>query len=71
MAVFRVSGMRQIEIDVFDKQGRYQYALELPAGLKTERMKFLPFGFALIESDGDFSVYREYKIKNLPEVFGK
>jgi len=34
-----------------------------------ENMKFLPFGFALTESAGDCSVYREYRIKNLPDVF--
>ncbi|MGB8959404.1 MAG: hypothetical protein WCC00_10410 [Candidatus Aminicenantales bacterium] len=29
---------------------------------------FFSTGFAVIEQDGDYGVYREYRIKNLPEV---
>jgi hypothetical protein len=71
LAVFRVSGIKEIEVDVFDEKGQYQYALEFPSDVNMAYMKFLAFGFAAMESEGDYMVYHEYKIKNLPEVFGR
>ncbi len=71
IAVFRVSGVQQVEIDIFDEKGQYVYALEFPSGLKVENIRFITFGFAMTESEEDYMVYREYRIKNLPEVFGK
>jgi len=71
LAVYRVSGIQKVEIDVFDAQGRYLYVLAFSSDLNTDNLKFLPFGFATIEPSGDYSVYREYRIKNLPEIFGR
>jgi len=70
LAVFRVSGPGVFEIDVFSPEGEYLYALVPPPGVKLDEAEFFSSGFAIVEQDGDYSVYREYRIKNLPEVFG-
>lgn len=71
LAVYRVSGVKKFEIDVFDPQGRYLYALIPPAGVKMDGAQFFASGFGTVEEAGDSLVYREYRVKNLPEVFGK
>jgi hypothetical protein len=71
LGVFRITGPNKTELDVFDPEGRYLYAVIVPPGLQTDYMKFFSFGYAVIEPDGDYSVYREYRIKNLPDIFGK
>jgi len=70
-AVFRVSGPEMFEIDVFSPEGECLYALIPPDGVKMNEAVFFSSGFSVIEADGDYSVYREYRIKNLPEVFGR
>jgi len=70
-AVFRVSGPEMFEIDIFSPAGECLCALIPPEGVKMSEAVFFSSGFALIEPDGDYSVYREYRIKNLPEVFGR
>jgi hypothetical protein len=69
LAALRVTGPKRVEIDVFDPEGRYVYALRLPEGVRLERHHFTSFGFATQETQGDYPVYREYRIKNLPAVF--
>jgi hypothetical protein len=71
LGVFRISGPKKTELDVFDAEGRYLYILLSPSDLRTDYLKFFSSGYATIEQDGDYSVYREYRIKNLPEIFGK
>jgi hypothetical protein len=70
LAVFRVSGVEQSEIDVFSPQGECLYSLVPPKGVRMNDAIFFSTGFATIEQNGDYSVYREYRIKNLPPVFG-
>jgi hypothetical protein len=70
LGVFRVSGPGTFEIDVFSPKGECLYALIPPTDVKMDRAYFFSSGFATIEQDGDYSVYREYRITNLPEVFG-
>jgi hypothetical protein len=70
LAVYRVSGVEKFEIDVFSPQGECLYSLVPPKDVKMDDAVFFPSGFATIEQDGDYSVYREYRIKNLPAVFG-
>jgi hypothetical protein len=69
MGVYRVIGMKKTEMDVFDSDGRYLYVLLLSVDLRTSSLRFFSTGFGTIEQDGDYSVYREYRIKNLPEIF--
>lgn len=71
LAVFRVSGVKKFEIDVFDSQGLYLYAVLPPPDVKMDEVHFFSFGFGTVEESGDYPVYREYWIKNLPEIFGK
>jgi hypothetical protein len=71
LAVIRVKGAEAFEIDVFDPSGRYLYALIPPVGFKADKTQFFATGFAAIEESEDSFVYREYRVKNLPEVFGK
>jgi hypothetical protein len=70
LAVYRVSGVEKFEIDVFSPQGECLYSLVPPKDAKMDEAVFFSTGFATIEQDGDYSVYREYRIKNLPAVFG-
>jgi hypothetical protein len=67
--VFRIVGMRKLEIDVFDPDGSYVYALQPPRGMSFEYASFHDRGFAVTELAGDFSIYSDYRIKNLPRIF--
>ncbi|MDD8025394.1 MAG: hypothetical protein PHI34_02690 [Acidobacteriota bacterium] len=71
LAAFRVTGPEQFEIDVFSPKGEYLYALVPPVGIELRQVQFFSTGFAVLEMEGDSFAYREYRIKNLPEIFGK
>lgn len=71
LGVFRITGPKKTELDIFDAEGRYLWAVIVPPDLRTDSLGFFSTGFGTIESDGDFQVYREYRIKNLPEIFEK
>ena len=71
LVVRRVSGIKKLEADIFDPDGRYLYALKMPEGISLERASFHGSGFSLIEYKEDYPVYIDYRIKNLPDVFGK
>jgi hypothetical protein len=71
LAVFRITGANTIELDIFDPEGRYLFNAIVPAGLRSGELQFFSTGLGAIEQDGDYSVYREYRIKNLPEIFSK
>jgi hypothetical protein len=70
-AAYRVCGPQLFEIDVFNPKGEYLYALIPPAGVNFEKATFFSSGFGTVESVEDSFVYCEYRIKNLPEIFGK
>jgi hypothetical protein len=71
LAAFRVTGAEKFEIDVFDPQGRYLYVLIPPPDVKMDRVQFFAFGFGTVEQAEESPIYREYRVNNLPEVFGK
>jgi hypothetical protein len=71
LLVRRICGPKETEVDVFDGEGRYVYALKSPQGTSFDRVTFHDRGYSTIETKGDFTVYVDYRIKNLPEVFGK
>ena len=71
LAVYRVSGLREDEIDIYDPDGRYVYVMELPEGMELRRPVFLDFGFSTIEDRDDIPVYVEYRVKNLPDIFSE
>jgi hypothetical protein len=73
LGVFRITGPEKMELDVFDPEGRYLYAVKLPEKPRSYQLEFFASGYAVIEyemADG-YAVYREYRIKNLPEIFRK
>ena len=70
IAVYRVSGVKTCEVDVFDQEGRFVYIIKPPQGVSLETAKFYSFGFATKETQEDeLLVYAEYIIKNLPDIF--
>ncbi len=69
LAVYRITGLKKYEVDVFDDQGRYIYRFELPENINLDNAVFYDFGFTTVETVDDFPVYVEYKVKNLPEIF--
>ncbi|NQT80050.1 MAG: hypothetical protein HQ555_06635 [Candidatus Aminicenantes bacterium] len=70
LAVYRVSGVKTFEVDVFDQDGRFVYIIKPPQGVSLETVKFYSFGFAARETQEDeLLVYTEYRIKNLPDIF--
>jgi len=71
LLVWHVSGLKKLEIDVFNADGQYLYALHPPAGKSFEGMVFHGRGFAVIESAGDYLIYVDYRITNLPDIFEK
>ena len=69
LAVYRISGPKEFVIDIFDKEGRYIYAIDPSVNVLFDRAVFYDFGFSTIEYREDIPVYVEYKVKNLPEIF--
>jgi hypothetical protein len=71
LAVLRITGPEEVEIDIFDSEGRYIHALEVPQGMSLEQVQFFDRGFATQETAGDYPVYVEYRITNLPAIFSR
>lgn len=71
LAVYSIDGVETFRIDVFDPEGRFMYVLKPPQGLSLEHAEFNDFGFALREEKEDRDIYVEYRVMNLPEIFGK
>jgi hypothetical protein len=71
LLVSRISGPKESEIDVFDGEGRYIYALKPPQGQSFLRARFHAKGYGTTETKDEYQIYVDYRIKNLPEVFGK
>ncbi len=69
LAVYRISGIKKYEIDIFDSEGKYIYILDPPENISLERVDFYDFGFTTVEERDDMPVYVEYGIKNLPKIF--
>jgi len=70
LAVYRVSGVKTFEVDVFNPEGRFVYIMKPPQEVSLETAKFYSFGFTIRETQEDeLLVYSEYKIKNLPDIF--
>ena len=71
VAVYVITGLGSFNIDVYDSEGRFLYVLKPPQGVSLEHSKFYDFGFALREEKEDRDIYMEYRVKNLPEIFGE
>jgi hypothetical protein len=51
--------------------GKLLYALLPPEGLSFDSLIFHSSGFSRTARGGDFPVYEDYLITNLPEIFGR
>ena len=69
LAVYRISGPGNFEIDVYDPEGKYIYIITAPEDISLDRPSFYEFGFGIQEERDEMPVYVEYRIKNLPEIF--
>jgi hypothetical protein len=70
LAVYRIVGPKKFEIDVYDQEGKYLYILKAPEDIDMEKAVFYDSGFMTQTIKDDFPVYCEYRIKNLPGIFG-
>lgn len=71
VAVYEITGLGSFNIDVYDPEGRFLYILNPPQGVSLEFAEFYASGVALREEKEDRDVYVEYRVKNLPEIFGE
>ena len=69
LAVYRISGLKEYTIDIFDDKGNYVYAIDPSESPPLDKANFYDFGFTTVEMVDDYPVYVEYRIKNLPEIF--
>jgi hypothetical protein len=70
-ALYRVTGVNAYEIDIFSPEGHYIYSVNPLDEIDLAEVKFSSSGFARIKTKEDgFMIYEEYRIKNLPEIFG-
>ena len=69
LAVVRITDPKEVEIDIFDAEGRYIYALKVPKGMSLQQVQFFDRGLATQETRDDLPIYVEYRIANLPDIF--
>lgn len=69
LGVYRISGIQETEIDVFDPDGQFVYILKEPENVELRHAVFYDFGFSTIPISGDYPIYYEYRVINLPEIF--
>ncbi len=68
LLVMSVKEMDKLNFDLFDPWGKFLYQLEPPGALYD---LFKVYGDGTVASlERDRQLYREYRVKNLPEVFG-
>jgi hypothetical protein len=72
LAVYRLTGPQVYDIDVFDPEGQYIYQLKLPGNISYIRVRFYQQWnlISLHSSIDERDIYREYRVKNLSEIFG-
>ena len=76
MAAFRISGPKEITFDLFNSEGQYIYALDLPRDNQMKQLLsadkqigFFKSGIFTQETRDDLPVYVEYRVTNLPDIF--
>ena len=76
LAAFRISGPKEITFDIFDSEGKYIYALDLPRDNQMKQLLgadkqigFFKSGLFTQETHNDLPVYVEYRVTNLPAIF--
>ena len=71
LGVYRISGPKKVDLDVFDPEGRFIYTLVPSEEFEMNHSVFYDFGFSNIETRGDYPIYVEYRITNVTEIFSK
>jgi hypothetical protein len=67
--VFRITGIRKLEVDVFDADGTFKCTILPSKGISFENASFNNKGFSIRELKGDYFVYNDYVIKNIKNIF--
>jgi len=49
LGVYRISGIKETEIDVFDQEGQFVYILKAPENVELRYTVFYDFGFSTLE----------------------
>ena len=71
LAAYKVTDINTYQIDIFNPEGHYVYSVAPLENIDLDEVIFYSFGFARIATKTDcFMIYEEYRIKNLPEIFG-
>lgn len=71
LAVYPITSSQLDVIDIFDPEGRYIYRVKYPGGIPFPPLRFYRGGIlAVVQTSEERDIYREYRIKNLPEIFG-
>jgi hypothetical protein len=69
-AVKRVTGVHSIELDIFDRTGKYLYLIQPSEAIPDlGSLRFFRDSVGWIQHLEDRDVYTEYRVKNLPEIF--
>lgn len=73
LMVMSTQDINKVSYDLFSPDGEFAYVLKFPEKISVNRSgKFYPDGtLGILEEEGNSEYYIEYRIKNLPEVFGK
>lgn len=69
LGVYRINGYNNLELDIFDKEGRFIYIIKLPKYIHHHKLKFYGNVLALLTEKEDTVLYQEYDIKNLENIF--
>lgn len=69
LAVYRITGIRTFEVDIFNPDGQYIYQLKLPGGKSDIPLVFHQDSVSTIDAVDDRNVYKEYRVKNGPGIF--
>jgi hypothetical protein len=68
--IIRSLNYDQDEFDIFDPEGRFVYILKAPKQIPNLwGIYFFDDGLGVIIHDSERDIYREYKVKNLPQIF--
>lgn len=70
LAVFSIKGIESLSIDIFDEKGKFQYVIEAPDDISLIDAIYTDRGVSTIKVEEDRNIYIEYRISNLPEIFG-
>lgn len=70
LAIYRIAGLEAVEIDIFDKDGRFIYTVTASDQFpELDKLEFFSHGVGVISQQEDKHLYIYYRVSNLPGVF--